>query len=123
MAIIHFNKTIKKIMRDLGFKGFELIQISLDDYRLYVMREGFVPQSIFSLSTTEKYTIAVALQLALLKSYTPDIPILLLDEVILSYDPQRKNKIIDYLRQQCEESNLTTIITRVGKNTLKVETI
>ena len=85
-AITDFNNTVKKVMIDLGFSEFDQIAIDKDDKQLKIFRPGFVRQPVESLSTSEKYSLAIVLQIALKATYVPDIPLFIVDEVMVSYD-------------------------------------
>lgn len=64
-AIATFNNNVKKVMAELGFTEFDQIALDKDDKQLKVFRSGFVRQPLESLSTSEKYSIAVVLQITL----------------------------------------------------------
>ncbi|PKP60793.1 hypothetical protein CVT91_04460 [Candidatus Atribacteria bacterium HGW-Atribacteria-1] len=114
-AIATFNNNVKKVMTELGFTEFDQIALDKDDKQLKVFRPGFVRQPLESLSTSEKYSIAVVLQITLKKTYLPDIPFFIVDEVVVNYDNERKERILDYLSQMAKEENLYVIVTKLAE--------
>ena len=114
-AIADFNKNVRKVMSDLGFTEFDQIAIDKDDKHLKVFRSGFIRQPVESLSTSEKYSLAIVLQIALKQTYVPDIPFFIVDEVVVSYDGMRKEKILDYLDQMAKEESLYVIVTKLSE--------
>ncbi len=114
-AIADFNNTVKKVMSDLGFTEFDQIALDKDDKHLKVFRSGFIRQPVESLSTSEKYSLAIVLQIALKQTYVPDIPFFIVDEVVVSYDGARKGKILDYLDQIAKEDELYVIVTKLSE--------
>jgi len=114
-AIVDFNNNVKKVMAELGFTEFDQIAIDRDDMRLKVLRSGFIRQPVESLSTSEKYSIAIALQIALRETYLPDIPFFIVDEVVVSYDEGRKQRILDYLGEMAKEKGLYVIVTKLSE--------
>ena len=114
-AVATFNKNVKRVMADLMFTEFDQIALDKDDKLLKVIRPGFVRQSIESLSTSEKYSIAVVLQIALKETYLQDIPFFIVDEIVVSYDSERKEKILDYLNRLAKEKGLYVIVTKLAE--------
>lgn len=114
-AIVDFNNNVKKVMAELGFTEFDQIAIDRDDMRLKVLRSGFIRQPVESLSTSEKYSIAIILQIALRETYLPDIPFFIVDEVVVSYDEERKQRILDYLGQMAKKKELYVIVTKLSE--------
>lgn len=114
-AVADFNNAVKKVMTDLGFSEFDQIAIDKDDKQLKVFRPGFVRQPVESLSTSEKYSLAVVLQIALKETYVPDIPFFVVDEVMVSYDGTKTRKILEYLERIARERGLYVIVTRLAE--------
>ncbi len=114
-AIADFNNNVRRVMADLGFTEFDQIAIDKDDMRLKVLRAGFVRQPLESLSTSEKYSIAIVLQIALKETYLPDIPFFIVDEVVVSYDEEKKQRILDYLGQMAKEKELYIVVTKLSE--------
>ena len=114
-AIADFNNNVKKVMSDLGFTEFDQIALDRDDKHLKVFRSGFIRQPVESLSTSEKYSLAIILQIALKETYVPDIPFFIVDEVVVSYDGARKGKILDYLDEIAKEDDLYVIVTKLSE--------
>jgi len=119
-AIADFNNNVKKVMAELGFSEFDQIAIDKDDKQLKVFRPGFVRQSVESLSTSEKYSLAIVLQIALKETYVPDIPFFIVDEVMVSYDGTKTGKILDYLDRMAQEKSLYVIVTRLAEKEGKI---
>lgn len=115
LAVARFNNNIKKVMVDLMFTEFDQIALDKDDKLIKVIRPGFVRQSIESLSTSEKYLIAIVLQIALKETYLQDIPFFIVDEIVVSYDSERKEKILDYLNRWAKEKGLYVIVTKLAE--------
>ncbi len=114
-AIADFNNNVKKVMVDLGFSEFDQIAIDKDDKQLKIFRPGFVRQPIESLSTSEKYSLAIVLQVALKETYVPDIPFFIVDEVMVSYDGTKTGRILNYLDRMAQEKSLYVIVTRLAE--------
>lgn len=114
-AIASFNSNVKKVMADLGFTEFDQIAIDRDDKRLKVFRSGFIRQPVESLSTSEKYSIAIVLQIALKETYVPEIPFFLVDEVVVSYDGIKKEQVIGYLSRMAKEKDLYVVVTKLSE--------
>lgn len=112
-AITDFNKTVKKVMAEIGFSEFDQIALDRNTKELKVIRPGFKLQTLESLCTTEKYSIAILLQIALKKTYLPHIPFFIVDEIFINYDKDKKKKVTEYLERMAKEQNLFVIITRL----------
>ena len=89
-ATQEFNQNIQKFMIELGFKEFRDVALN-NEYRLYIERLDtktgrYVFQQVKTLSTSEKLAIAIVLQMALKETYLPDIPFMLIDDVISDFD-------------------------------------
>lgn len=119
-ARTRFNQQIKELMNILEFTEFDQVALTADDYRLVVFRKGFVNQPIRTLSMSEKYAIATLLQITLKETYLPDIPFFVIDEVILSFDENRKRKIFAYLNEQAKQNNWFVIVTRLSEDVNKI---
>jgi len=119
-ARTRFNQQIKELMNILEFTEFDQVALTADDYRLVVFRKGFVNQPIRTLSMSEKYAIATLLQITLKETYLPDIPFFVIDEVILSFDENRKRKIFADLNEQAKQNNWFVIVTRLSEDVNKI---
>jgi DNA repair exonuclease SbcCD ATPase subunit len=112
-----FNNTIKVLMNELNFEEFRDVKLN-KEFRLYIERfdpktDGYVPQLVSTLSTSEKLTIALILQIALKETYIPQIPFLILDDVMEDFDENRRNKIYNYLSNKAKEENWIIILTKL----------
>lgn len=112
-AITDFNKTVKKVMAEIGFSEFDQIALDRNTKELKIIRPGFKLQTLESLCTTEKYSIAILLQIALKKTYLQHIPFFIVDEIFINYDKDKKKKVTEYLERMAKEQNLFVIITRL----------
>lgn len=110
-----FNKNIDKLMKILGFADFGRIWLTRDN-KLFVEREGRRPQPIRTLSTAERSIIATLLQIILKKTYLPNVPFLILDDVAMTFDESRKKKIFDYLEQEAKENDWFILITKLDES-------
>jgi DNA repair exonuclease SbcCD ATPase subunit len=112
-----FNNTIKILINELNFEEFRDIKLN-KEFKLYIERfdpksEDYVTQLVSTLSTSEKLTIALILQIALKETYIPHIPFLILDDVMEDFDENRRNKIFKYLLNKAKEENWVIILTKL----------
>jgi chromosome segregation ATPase len=98
-ARTRFNRNVNKVFERLGLKGFRNVFLD-QDFTLHIMRENGVRQPVETLSASEKLTISLILMLAAKETFLPDFPIFILDELTLSYDPERFKQITNYIRQR-----------------------
>jgi DNA repair exonuclease SbcCD ATPase subunit len=105
-----FNKRIKEIYQKLGYKDFEDIEIR-PDYTVYIRRPGFNDSwPLDALSTSERITLAVTLLIAGKQEYLPDYPFFVLDELVTSYDPERFEKIKEYISHVTDYVVITQLV-------------
>lgn len=105
-----FNKRISEIYKKLGFKDFEEIEIR-SDYRIYIRRPGFNESwPLDALSTSERVTLAVMFLIAGKQEYMPDYPFFVLDEIVTSYDPERFEKLKEYVSNVTEYVVVTQLV-------------
>jgi len=112
-----FNLNIKKLMDSLGFEEFRTVKLN-NEYKLYVERLNpktgdYVFQQVKSLSTSEKLSMALILQLALKETYIPNIPFFILDDIIEDFDDDRREKIFNYLERKAKDTGWFLIITKL----------
>lgn len=112
-----FNNTVKILMDELSFEEFRNVKLN-SDFKLYIERkdsktDDYVLQLVSTLSTSEKLTIALILQIALKETYIPQIPFLILDDVMEDFDEDRRNKIYKYLSNKAKEENWIIILTKL----------
>lgn len=94
-----FNRNVTRAFRELALRGFE--NVFLDQrFMLHVMREGSIRQPIETLSASEKLTISLILMLAAKETFLPSFPLFIVDELTLSYDPERFWRIMDYIKRR-----------------------
>jgi len=110
-----FNDVVEKVIRDLGFEDLRM-EIDPSELNVIVRRSGRY-QPITSLSSSEKTAMATVLQIALMETFTPRVPFLLVDEVMESFDPERGRKIAEYLLQVARSRDIFVILARVGEKT------
>lgn len=106
-----FNESIEAVIKELDFEFST--QIDPEELRIIIKRDGF-NQSVASLSTTERSIIAVILQIALKEAFYPDIPLFIVDEIIMDFDKQRANKLVKYLLKASEERGWLVILAKIG---------
>ena len=94
-----FNSNVTRAFRELGLKGFENVFLD-QNFALHVMREGSIRQPIETLSASEKLTISLILMLAAKETFLPDFPLFIVDELTLSYDPERFWRIMNYIKRR-----------------------
>lgn len=123
----NFNKNIKELINNLGFKEFRNIKLN-DAYQLYVERLDensgeYVLQQVKTLSTSEKSAIALILQIALKQMYLSDIDFLILDDVLANFDDDKKLRILDYLSKKAKDEDWFIVLTNLKEeeSPLKVE--
>jgi DNA repair exonuclease SbcCD ATPase subunit len=114
-----FNENISELMVNLGFTEFKTIKLSgAPSYRLYVERfdpdkKDYKSQEVGTLSTSEKLAIALILQIALKETYMKKLPFLILDDVLEGFDPERSERIIEYLQHKVKQEDWFIIATRL----------
>jgi len=94
-----FNRNITRAFQELGLKGFGNVFLD-QNFMLHVMREGNIQQPIETLSASEKLTISLILMLAAKETFLPDFPLFIVDELTLSYDPERFWRIMNYIKKR-----------------------
>ena len=94
-----FNSNVTKAFQNLGLKGFENVFLD-QDFMLHVMREGSIQQPVETLSASEKLTISIILMLAAKETFLPNFPFFIVDELTLSYDPERFWRIMNYIKRR-----------------------
>jgi len=94
-----FNSNVTRAFRELGLKGFGNVFLD-QNFMLHVMREGGIRQPIETLSASEKLTISLILMLAAKETFLSDFPLFIVDELTLSYDPERFWRIMNYIKRR-----------------------
>jgi len=106
-----FNRRILEIYKNLGFKDFESIEISGGDFAVYIRRPGYNEEwPLDALSTSERITLAVTLLIAGKQEYIPDYPFFVLDELVTSYDPERFEKLKEYIADVTDYVVVTQLV-------------
>jgi DNA repair exonuclease SbcCD ATPase subunit len=116
-AADNFNGAIDVLINDLDFPEFRSVKLNRE-FRLYVERfdsrtEDYVTQNVSTLSTSEKLTIALILQIALKETYLPNKRFLLIDDVVEDFDEERRGKILQYLSDKAQEQDWIVIVTKL----------
>jgi hypothetical protein len=107
-----FNNSIKGIYQKLGYKDFDDIEIR-PDYTIYIRRPGFNESwPLDAHSTSERITLVVTLLIAGKQEYLPDYPFLSWTNLVTSYDPERFEKIKDYIFKVTDY----VIVTQLAKS-------
>jgi len=107
-----FNKSIEEVIKELDFEFSALIDP--DELKITIKRGEF-RQPIASLSTTERSIVAVILQIALKEAFYPDIPLFIVDEIIMDFDRERATKLVEYLLKASKERRWLVILAKVGE--------
>jgi len=94
-----FNENITRAFRELGLTGFGNVFLD-QNFILHIMRNGNIRQPIETLSASEKLTISLILMLAAKETFLPDFPLFIVDELTLSYDPERFWRITNYIKRR-----------------------
>jgi DNA repair exonuclease SbcCD ATPase subunit len=113
-----FNEKVKEFLSQLGFKEFETLYLN-KDYRLIIERKGkggTKRQNIGSLSTSEIDSISLILQIALKETFTPDLPFFLIDDIMMDFDDDRKELVINYLSSYAATKGWYIISTRLNES-------
>lgn len=118
---VMFNNQIQKVYELLGFdEDFE--QIYLDDqFDLKIIRKFSgqrKPDTINTLSRSEKETVALVLMLAGREAYIPEFQFFIADETSF-FDPTRFKRIVNYVSEQVPY----TVITRLAPRDEQAEVI
>jgi len=94
-----FNNNVTRAFRELNLKGFENVFLD-QDFSLQVMRKGNIRQPVETLSASEKLTISLVLMLAAKETFLPEFPLFIVDELTLSYDPERFWRLMEYIKRR-----------------------
>ncbi|RLI12574.1 hypothetical protein DRO35_02720 [Candidatus Bathyarchaeota archaeon] len=94
-----FNDNVTRAFHELNLGGFENVFLD-QDFSLQVMREGNIRQPIETLSASEKLTISLLLMLAAKETFLPEFPLFIVDELTLSYDPERFWRLMEYVKRR-----------------------
>ncbi|MCS7119996.1 MAG: AAA family ATPase [Nitrososphaerota archaeon] len=112
-ARLRFNRNVNRAFERLGLRGFKSVFLD-QDFALHIMRENGVRQPVDTLSASEKLTISLLLMLAAKETFLPDFPFFILDELTLSYDPERFRQITGYMRQRVPYVIVTSLTSDGG---------
>ncbi|MCP8308866.1 MAG: hypothetical protein H3Z53_11245 [archaeon] len=118
-AAKRFNESINTLMTTLGFSEFRTIKLAgAPSYRLYVERydpekKEYKSQDVGTLSTSEKLAIALILQMALKETYMKKVPFFILDDVLEDFDSERREQVIDYLKEKVKQEGWLIIATKL----------
>jgi DNA repair exonuclease SbcCD ATPase subunit len=104
-----FNKTISRLLKDLGF-GLEA-RVDPHTLELTVRRDGKT-QRLASLSLSERSALALVAQIALKEAFMPEAPLFLVDEVTLSFDKTRAERILSYFLEMAKKGTMV-VLTKV----------
>ncbi|MEM1731533.1 MAG: AAA family ATPase [Ignisphaera sp.] len=130
--VVEFRKIANEVIKKIGFTWFK--SVSLDEhggrYLLKVIRT--LPsgreerQNLRQLSTSERITVAVVLvltayKLGITKEYTPDKILIIADEAMLAFDPERFENIVRELKEYGKYIVVTRLVepTRMPKLTVQ----
>ena len=107
-AKLRFNMNITRAFEQLDLEGFGNIFLD-QDFALHLVREDGLQQPVETLSASERLTISLILMLAAKETFLPDFPFFIVDELTLSYDPQRFRHIMNYIQQHVPYVIVTTL--------------
>jgi chromosome segregation ATPase len=103
-----FNEKAMEVIRNVGYKGFEKLQIN-ENFEMEMKRNG-MPIFLSELSTSEANAIAILISLAAKIAYFKAFPFFIIDTITTHFDPSKFLKFMDYLSSQSEY----TIVTRLS---------
>ena len=118
-AARRFNKNINILLESLGFKEFRTVSLAgSPSYRLYVERydpkkKDYKSQEVGTLSTSEKLAISMILQIALKETYMKKMPFLIIDDVLEDFDSERRERVIEYLKEKVAKEDWFIIATKL----------
>ena len=118
-AAKRFNENINILLASLGFKEFKTVRlVGSPTYRLYVERydpkkKDYKSQEIGTLSTSEKLAISMILQIALKETYMKKMPFLIIDDVLEDFDSERRERVIEYLKEKVAKEDWFIIATKL----------
>ncbi len=99
-VIEKFEARSIEIYNALGFSDFKDIRIDSTNFTVHIRREGYADEwDLNALSTSERITLGVVFLISAKEEYFSDFPFFVLDEVVTSYDPERFEKLIDYIKE------------------------
>ncbi|MDH5688882.1 MAG: hypothetical protein OEZ48_13605, partial [Candidatus Bathyarchaeota archaeon] len=107
-ARLRFNRNITRAFEQLDLEGFANIFLD-QDFALHIVRENSLQQPVETLSASERLTISLILMLAAKETFLPDFPFFIVDELTLSYDPERFRYIMNYIQQHVAYVIVTTL--------------
>lgn len=120
-AARRFNENVNLLMSRLDFQEFRTVRLTgSPHYRLYVERydpkkKDYKSQEIGTLSTSEKLAISIILQVALKETYLKNLPFMVIDDVLGDFDPERRDKVMEYLKGKVEKEGWFIIVTNLVK--------
>jgi DNA repair exonuclease SbcCD ATPase subunit len=118
-AARRFNESINILLANLGFKEFRTVKLAgSPSYRLYVERfdsqkKDYKSQDVGTLSTSEKLAISMILQMALKETYMRNTPFLIVDDVLEDFDAERRERVIEYLKDKISKENWFIVATKL----------
>jgi DNA repair exonuclease SbcCD ATPase subunit len=118
-AARRFNENINVLLASLGFKEFRTVRLTgSPSYRLYVERydpkkKDYKSQEVGTLSTSEKLAISLILQMALKETYLKKVPFLIMDDALEDFDLERRERVIEYLKEKVTKENWFIIATKL----------
>lgn len=96
-----FNKRVNEFLKLLGFdKNFHRVLIDPNTQKLVVYKTPTEAQPLRTLSTSERYALAILIMLIAREIYIPDFPLIVLDEVLISFDNERGRRVLEYIRKE-----------------------
>jgi DNA repair exonuclease SbcCD ATPase subunit len=121
-AASQFNENVNSLLSSLNFQEFRTVRLTgSPNYRIYVERydpqkKDYKSQEVGTLSTSEKLAISIILQIALKETYLKNLPFMVIDDVLEDFDPERRDKVIEYLKEKVEKEGWFIIVTKLVKD-------
>lgn len=118
-----FNDRINEVYHLLDFhKDFERIYLD-DGFQLKIIRkfgDQRKPDSIDTLSRSEKETVALVLLLAGREAYLSDFPLFIADETTF-YDATRFRRIVEYVSKRVPYTIITNLVSMEKQEALSIQ--
>ncbi len=114
-----FNKSVDEFLKILGFdKNFHRVLIDPNTQKLVVYKTPTESQPLSTLSTSERYALSILIMLIAREIYIPEFPLIVLDEVLISFDEERGRRILEYIRKKVPYV-ITTALKESGEIEVK----
>ncbi|MEM1510454.1 MAG: hypothetical protein QW290_08035 [Sulfolobales archaeon] len=130
--VLEFRKIANEVVRAIGFTWFKSVSLDEHEGRYLVRVVRALPsgreerQSLRQLSTSERISIAVILvltgyRLGIVKEYPPEKVLIMADEAMLAFDPERYEKTLKELKEYGKYIIVTKLAEPAKEPTLTIE--